>query len=496
MSIKRRILSASLWSLAGSGGQQVLSFLLFIYLARQLTPADVGLIALAMVFVEIIGSMSRCGQVEALQRYVNLNDRVTSTSFWMLVVAGAASCTSIILIGWTVRVFPGHAALGNVLLLLAPLGALQAWNAVPEAILRQRLDFRLLTIRTWSATLAGGVLAAYMVHLQLGVYALVGQRVGTAAVQTIMLWAVLRWRPRCTFDRVEAKRLLGIGVEIMLAGLSGVINLRIADSITGVFLGPQQLGFLRLGWRFFDIIVQVTVLPISGVALSSFSKLRDTPEGLRRAYLRLTQFMALASLPVFFGLGVVADIFVPLVFGEKWLPSVSVLQVLGFIVVPATINYLFAPLMIAVDMTRVVLKQSLGQMFVNAVFLGIGARWGVEGVLIAYMLRGTLVSCYNLSAMNRVVGLRPMSVIRMLGPPSIACAVMVGIVWLAKHELNDVYSGIRLLALLVLIGAIAYGAALLAGDAIGLWKGYVGSAARSLAGAFPTLRAAKKGKVA
>ena len=307
MSIKRRLVSASLWSLAGTGGQQAISFFLFVYLARQLAPADIGLIALAVVFLDIFGAVSRCGQVEALQRYVDLDNRITSTSFWMLTFGGAASCLGILLIGFTLRGLPDYAAVGSVLLFLAPLSALQAWNAVPEAILKQRLDFRILTIRTWTATLAGGLLAIYMVHQGLGVYALVGQRLGTAVVQTIMLWALLRWRPRFTFDRAEARHLLGTGFEIMLAGLAVVINLRIADSITGVFLGPQQLGFLRLGWRVFDVIVQFAVMPVSGVALSSFSKLRDNQESLRRAYLRLTQFMALGSLPIFFGLGAVAD---------------------------------------------------------------------------------------------------------------------------------------------------------------------------------------------
>jgi len=491
MNIKRRVLSASLWSLAGSGGQQAISFLLFIYLARELGPADIGLIALAIVFLDILGTMSRCGQVEALQRYANLEDRVTSTSFWLLTLGGTVSFLSILLIGFALRSFYGQETLGNVLLLLAPLSALQAWNAVPEAMLKHRLDFRLLTIRSWTATLAGGALAIYLVHQELGVYALVGQRLGTAVVRTIMLWALLRWRPRFTFDRGEAWKLLGTGFQIMLANMAGVINLRIADSITGVFLGPQQLGFLRLGWRVFDVIVQFAVMPMSSVALSSFSKLRENPESLRRAYLRLTQFMALASLPAFFGLGVVADVLVPVVLGEKWLPSIGVLQLLGFLILPGTINYFFAPLLVAVGTTRVVLNQSIVQVFVTALLLWAGARWGVEGVLIAHILRANFVSWYNLYAMNKAVELRPMSVIRMLAPPSIACAVMVGVVWLAKHELSATYSGIPLLALLVVIGVVAYGVALCAGDVVGLWKGYIGSAVRSLAGAFPKAQAGK-----
>ncbi len=223
MNLKRRVLSASLWSLLGNGGQQMISFLLFIYLARKLSPADIGMIAFALIFVEIIASLSRCGQVETLQRYVNLDDRVTSTSFWMLIATGAVSCMLVLIGGTALRAYFDYVVLGNVLLLLAPLSALTAWNAVPEAILKQRLDFRSLTIRTWIATLAGGLLAIYLVHLDLGVYALVGQRLGTAAVQTIMLWTLLRWRPHFTFDRADAKRLLGAGHHIMLAGLAGAL---------------------------------------------------------------------------------------------------------------------------------------------------------------------------------------------------------------------------------------------------------------------------------
>lgn len=496
MNIKRRILSASLWSLLGNGGQQAISFFLFIYLARQLSPVDVGLIALAMVFLDILASVSRCGQVDTLQRYVSLDDRVTSTSFWMLIVAGVASCMSVLLVGCALRAYPDHAALGNVLLLLAPLSALQAWNAVPEAILKQRLDFRSLAIRSWIATVGGGVLAIYMVHLQLGVYALVGQRLGTAAVQTITLWALLRWRPRFTFNRVEAKRLLETGLQIMLAALAGAINVRIAESITGVFLGPQQLGFLRLGWRFFDVIAQLSVLPVSSVALSSLSKLRDNPENLRRAYLRLTQFMALASLPLVFGLGAVADVLVPLVFGGKWLPSVIVLQLLGLLMLPGTINWFFAPLMVAVGKAGVVLRQSVAQVFVSALLIGVGARWGVEGVVVAHILRSNLISWYNLYAIKQAVELRPLSVVRMLLPPTVACVVMVGVVLLAKHELSSSISSLHLLGLLILIGAVTYGMTLVAGDALGLWRGYISGAVQSLAGAFRKRRSVRAGKVA
>lgn len=492
MHLKRRMLSASLWNLLGNGGQQAISFILFLYLARKLSPADVGLLAFAMLFLQILASASRCGQVETLQRYVKLDDRITSTSFWMLIIAGTASAALVVIAGIVLRAFD-EVLFGNVLLLLAPLSALGAWNAVPEGILKQRLDFRALTIRTWIATLAGGAMAIYMVHLELGVYALVGQNLVTAFVKTIMLWALLRWRPVFTFDWVEAKKLLGTGLHIMLAGMAGMINLRIADGITGAFLGPQELGFLRLGWRFFDVIIEISVRPVSSVALSSFSKLRDRMENLRRAYLRLTQFMALLSLPLVFGLGAVADILVPFLLGEKWLQSVFMLQLLGFLMLPGTINWFFAPLMVAVGATGVVLKQSIVQIFVSALLIGIGARWGFEGVVIAHILRSNLVSLYNLYAMKELAGLKPLSVVTVLLPPTVACSVMMGVVLTTKHVLSSTMSNFELLALLVITGAVIYVVVLLAGEALGFWKGYVSGAVQSLAGAARKLPSARAG---
>ena len=203
--------------------------------------------------------------------------------------------------------------------------------------------------------------------------------------------------------------------------------------------------------------------------------------------------MALASLPLAFGIGVVADIFVPLVFGEKWLPSVSVLQLTGFLMLAATINYFFAPLMVAVGVTarraETVRRPSLCQC---------GAPWhrcplGHRGRSDRVHAPRALVSCYNLYAMKRSEE-QTVAAIRMLAPPSVACAVMVGAVWLAKHHLSSSISDIHLLGVLIVIGAVTYGIALLAGDALGFWRGYVGESVQSLAGAFRKNSSVQVGK--
>jgi PST family polysaccharide transporter len=480
VSLKRRTFFASLWSLLGSGGEQAIGLLLFIYVARKVTPADVGLIALAMVFIEILTFVARSGQVETIQRLPELDERTLSTSFWMLATSGVLFCGLILAGGEASTAWWDAGLFGTVLLMLAPVCALKAWNAVPEALLKRRFDYRSLAVRTWLATLIGGGTGALLAYLDFGVYALVAQRLTTTLISTITCWTASGWRPRFGFDLSAATRLLRFGGVVMTAKFAGLVNENLVQSLAGFGLGAAPVGFLRVGWRFFDFINHVAVQPVSNVALSSFAPLQSDPEAFKRAYLRLTQLVAMASLPMYFGLGLVADIFVPLALGAKWAGAILVMQLLAFTRLAAPISYLFGPAMIAMGRSRALLGQSVVQVTLTFVLVSVGLFFGIVGVLVALMVRGVLNAAYQLFQLRKEVGLRPRTVLKVLLPPASACIVMAVAVELTKYQLTGDVAEVWLLAILVGIGAGVYFAALLAGEVIGLWPGYVRGATDSL----------------
>ncbi len=484
MQLKRQVVVGSLWSAFGNSGQQIIGFLIFIYIARKLTPADVGLVAFAMVLVEVLTFVSRLGQVEVLQRNRDLPDTTINTSFWILAATGIVSTALVVGMAPLAKLVSDNPDFPLVIALLAPFCGLQAFNAVPEALLRRRLDYRSLSLRNWIAALSGGAVGIYLAYHGYGVFALVAQRVGTALVQTICTWLFLRWHPRLVFDRVAAKTLFATGGEIMLAGFAGSLNQRVADAVTGTVLGAAALGFLRLGWRFFEVMVTLSVNPVTNVALTTLGRLQHDLPALRRAYLRLTQFMATASLPMFFGLGAIADVLVPLVFGEKWLGSVPVIELLSLIVLGMTVNVFFGAAMIAIGKSRLLLGQSLFQLVVTVVFVLAGAPFGTIGVMFGFIARGVVVATYNLIILSREAKIEPWAVVGTVIPPAVAAAVMVGLVEIAKFQLVGHVPAIPLLLILIPVGAATYGVALFGGDLVGLWRGYVRDAAASLANAF------------
>src|SRR5262245_35863397 len=144
MALKQQVFIGSVWSLVGTAGQQTVSFILFVMLARLLSPADFGVMALAAVVIDLLALIGCLGQVQALVQREQLDDTAASTSFWMLQAFGVAMTAVVFLTAPLVASIFALPTLEPVLQLLAPVCLLQTLSAVHEAWLRRTFGFKWL----------------------------------------------------------------------------------------------------------------------------------------------------------------------------------------------------------------------------------------------------------------------------------------------------------------------------------------------------------------
>src|ERR1051325_4418998 len=88
MSLKGDILAGVAWSGAGKVGGQVAQFVILIFLARLLTPADFGLMAMILAFTGFITMFAEMGFASALIQRKDLEERHRSSIFWINLTAG------------------------------------------------------------------------------------------------------------------------------------------------------------------------------------------------------------------------------------------------------------------------------------------------------------------------------------------------------------------------------------------------------------------------
>ena len=82
MTLKQRAVRGAFWSATQLWGQQTVSFVLFIVLARLLVPNDFGLVALAFTFIGFIQVFLDQGFGSAIIQLETVDDLLLSTAFW------------------------------------------------------------------------------------------------------------------------------------------------------------------------------------------------------------------------------------------------------------------------------------------------------------------------------------------------------------------------------------------------------------------------------
>ena len=458
MALKQQVFHGSVWTLAGTAGQQVVNFILFVMLARLLTPADFGVMAIAAVVIDILALIGCLGQVQALVQRAELDDTAASTSFWMVQAFGIAMTAAVFFSAPLVADIFALPALEPVLQLLSPICMLQSLSAVHEAWLRRSFGFKWLAARMVAASILGGVVSVGMALQGFGIYAMVGQRLIIALVLVAMVWWSSPWRPKLRWATRDALALARVGGDISLVAFLQISNVRIVDVVVGYLFGPQVLGQLRIAWKLFDFVIAIAVQPIVNVSLSALSRLQNSHVAMASATVRLISVSATALYPVFFGIAVVAPDVVPPLFGDKWDKAILFIQILSPIAVAATVNYFLNTTLTAAGRTRWILWQALGQVGLVLAITAATAPFGVVPVLVGNVVRASIVALVNVWLLKLAIGAAPASVARGLLPPLVAAATMAGLLIVARPlflDLSDV-ALVRAVAT-ALAGALLFG---------------------------------------
>jgi PST family polysaccharide transporter len=126
--------------------------------------------------------------------------------------------------------------------------------------------------------------------------------------------------------------------------------------------------------------------PITSVAMPALSRLTDSPETYRKAYLRMLEKIALVTMPAVVMMIATSDWIIRIVLGSQWMGAVKIFVLLG-------ISALFQP--IANTTGWLLISQGRGNHMLQwglisgpiiiASFL-VGLPWGAPGVAASYAL--------------------------------------------------------------------------------------------------------------
>lgn len=454
--LRRQAADGVIWSVAASAVNQVISLLIFAILARQLSPLEFGIVAMAAIFLEVVNLVGRAGLVEVLVQRKELHEEDLSTAFWSSLGLGLLGTFILWASAGLIGTFFNVPEVVRVVQWLSIVTTVTAMGTVQEALLRRAFGFKVLALRGLVATLGGGATAAALAWTGFGVMSLVGQSLVAAGLTTAIMWHYTRWMPSFRFASDEFRRQIRIGMSLCISTLLGMGNQRIVDLVVGHLLGPVPLGFLRVAWRGFDMLLELGMRPVVQVSFPFFSRLQREPAQLSATYIHLARLTALIIFPVFVGAILIAPEFIRLAFGNQWDASVMLMQILALSVLSMPMIYFKSNALIAVGQIRPVLWLNVLEFGLSFVIVAVFCRFGVEGAAWGNVLRVVVVAVPILWALQRYVGIQWKQLLQAMVPAAVCTILMVAAALGVRLTLTQYVGPLTMVVSLVAAGALFY----------------------------------------
>jgi PST family polysaccharide transporter len=306
------------WSLVQHWGARAISFSVFFVLARLLTPADFGLVALSSIVIAFTEIFIDQGFSDAVVQSHDDSDSFLSTAFWVNMSVATVLVILVVLTStYLARLFhaPKLVPINRVLSLTFLLTAL---SSVQIALLRRRMDYKSLAARTTAANLISGIASITLAFLGFGVWSLVVQQIVFGIVSTVVVWRIGAFRPSLHVDGKSFRELMHFGLKVCGVRTVDLLHTKLIDALVGVYLGALILGIYSVGTKLGLILMQLLGTSVADVSLAHFSELRRSRSDIGGAYLKMVHRLALTSVPLFTFLALEARPLVHIVFGKKW----------------------------------------------------------------------------------------------------------------------------------------------------------------------------------
>ena len=382
-SLTGRTLAGLKWAGLSAAAQALASLLILAVLSRLLTPADFGVLAIALIFVATADVLGHRNIGSALVQRSELTDRHVAAALTLSAAVAAILSGAVWGLAPALGRFFGEPTVAPVLGTLSLAIAIAGLATVPEFLLRRLLRFRALTAAELLSEVFGyGLVAIAMALLGFGVWALVWGAVARQAVFAAAVFMAGPRLPRPGLARRQARELLRLGGGFSSIAFFDLVARQGSRLLVGRWLGAASLGHYTRA----TALASLSGYPgrvLGGVLFPAMAQRQHRAERLGAVYLLGTEVLALLALLLGLTLAISAPEIVAVVLGPQWAAAVPVLKILGLGAAFRIGGLLNTPVTRALGaLRRVTWRLAL---YAGLLLLGIAAasRWGLHGVAAA-----------------------------------------------------------------------------------------------------------------
>jgi teichuronic acid exporter len=366
-----------------------------IILSRMLAPREYGLAAVVLTVYEFVALFTRNG---ITAKVVRASDgevgAIAQTGWWLTWIICGALLAIQVLIALPVAWIYHDIRLALPIALMGLIYLVGPFSSIQLALLQREGRLGRIAFAGGLQVTADNILTAVFAFLGMGMWAIVLPKLLVAPIWLVVIRTGHAWRADTRRTRgfltgwqdiVRFSRSV-VGVELMTTIQANADNL-----IVGYFLGMEALGIYYFAFNA-GLGITLGLVSAFGVAVYPYlCRVLNDQNKLTARYRRSLKTLGVIVVPLIVLQVVLAPVYVPIVFGQKWAQATPVLMIICLSALARPFANTCSQFLKAVGRPDIELSWQTGLTAVLLVALVLGTQAGIYGVAVAVLAVQTTV---------------------------------------------------------------------------------------------------------
>jgi PST family polysaccharide transporter len=373
-------------------------------LARLLTPADFGLVAIAMSVLTIVEAVLELPVALALLALPERTKAHFDTAFTLQLARGAALASILLIVAWPLAAFYHD---DRLIALLCVLGLAPVSSGLVSPRMTEyavKLDFRPIFAMEVLSKLVALVVSVGAAWWSGSYWALALGTLASPLAGVIISFILAPYFPALTLSKWNV--FSGYLRWTTLTQALTATNWQMDQLLLGRWVGRFELGSFSMAANLSSMPSQIFIGQTFRPLLVGFSLVRDDRPRLTHAYLKSVNSIVAVGLPLLVGMQITAAPLIRVILGDQWSGAAPLLQWLSLASIPSLFIGSVGPLGISLNKPSIFFKVALTEFLFKLPLMLIGLLYfGIQGVLAVRLMTAIVVAGCSMLAVRSLIEL-------------------------------------------------------------------------------------------
>ena len=450
-----KVRMALIFSSASLYGYQLLNLFFAIYIARMLTPSELGIYAIAASITMVSGELKILGTGDYLIRQKVISAEIVKASLGLSILVSWSIGIVLIIASSLIAEYYDYKVLKSLLLILSLSFFFSPFIAINGALLRKEMNYKRSMIIGWSSTITNFSLSILLIINGFSYYSLaIGVSFGIF-IELLMSYLLRSENMQYWPSLKNVKPIVAFGTVTTLANVCKRLSKLSYDLILGKIGTAHHLAIFSRGAGFIDFLTHLVTGSLKSVALPYLAEANTDPVNLKSAYQKATLLATSLLIPILTVAAISGNSIIVLLFGEQWQESGSLTTNLAIWLALSNLQPFAKEILIARKLEREYFLLELGNLLIISAFIITGFQYGLATIAQLFIVAGGLYFIATSFLVNKAIDFSIYEFLKVFYKNSLLTIVCGISAYFLTHVIMDEYSNaIKILSLSMIMPII------------------------------------------